>query len=196
MRLKVNNLAIKKRRIHAIIRSTVLFVNETTCKKEKQKVTYHGSRCTRQVGLRAAPKSAPICTAPSHHRRRIVDSSTGYHLACFSGSESQCTNLTRTSWQPLITFLPSVFYPLSWRAHHPVLTTQPDCSAGLDCCDTSDGTSTPTILAYRALLNGARMYPNSTEHATRQNEPRLNYELFILFVFYQSLSRFFFLILR
>lgn len=110
----------------------------------KFKTTYHDSRCIRQAGSRVAPKPAPICTAPSHHWRYIANSSTRYHSACFLGGESQCTMLTRTSWQPVITFLRSVLYLLSWRTHHTVLATQPDCSAGLDCCDTSDGSSAPT----------------------------------------------------
>lgn len=120
-------------------------------KGERISTTYHGSRCIHQVESRVVPKPALICTAPSHHWRYIANSSTRYHSTCFLGSESQCTMLTRTSWQPVITFLRSVLYLLSWRTHHTVLATQPDCSVGLDCCDTSDGASAPTSSVYRAI---------------------------------------------
>lgn len=124
-------------------------------------IIYRGSRCTRLAGSWVAPKPAPICTAPSHHRRCIAKSSTRYHSACFSGDDSQCTRFTRTSWQRVFTFLRSVLYLVSWRAHHTVPATFPDCSVGLNCCDTTDGTTTPTWPMYRAIEAGecTRTYP-------------------------------------
>ena len=78
-------------------------------------------------------------------------------LNMFLGGESQYTKLTQTSWQPVITFLRSVFYLLSLHALHTVLTTQPDCSVGWDCCNTSDGASSrpppppSSPFVYRAI---------------------------------------------
>lgn len=151
-------------------------------------MTYHDSRCVHQVGSRVAPKLALICTAPSQHRRYIANSSTRYHSTCFLGGESQYIKLTQTSWQPVITFLRSVLYLLSLHALHTVLTTQPDCSVGWDCCNTSDGASSrlpplPFCVSSHRTYEHSRTLPNS-KRADYSRHLNCKLRFFYIYIFF------------